>query len=751
MRSLQTLLALFLLCNIAVGGTAAFNVNVAPVAICLADTVDSVASSADTLRSDSTIAVADTLRSDSTIAVADTLRSDSTIVVADTLRNDSAIAVVDSLTADSLAMVSAARKIIESIEYKPVYRYFKEKPEPGDAKVLKMYTSHYKRNISRYSLEEYESAFLPWSEVFNTCERRTLDMYFDGIGILLNMVKKDTLERKYDKLAERREQMMEIYNLAVDNIADLNAQIDTKRTGDTLTVAKLRVAQCNKFFDLWALDSIYNSGKDSIYNGKTFVPNNIKAINYWQVLLTGSDSTELERMYNWHKDIVFSDDNNISDYRRFYFFSGYLTRHAARINNALNADTTKNYSSYIMGHLKPEWDSISAYTKKRYELYTAAKTQQYDTDLPTKKAQLNNGGLTKDEVDKLKSAIKKIEDDKTNFPLYAVKISDNLFLLENIRPHRGGRVNSDAIEIKFWERCKNEFAGKFTSVLIEQIFAQPELKGTEIYCEAQKISSADYLEFETALEIADNSLKLARRYSKGDKTPNSLIVYENKTPEMRWKEICSDAIKNYKYIVHPQNKAELEFYLMEKKEKDPGFDDKKFMIDLYLNFYSSYHLYNPQANTGYKLYALTEITKICPQYYKAYYEIAKFFNDGYRIPGLKCENKANEKNTKVQDEILSFSKCFSYDYYVKAKNAYNEVAKAPDDYPLVKLDERYIDEINKKINGLPKAFPDYSNLFNAGEVTLANRIKKSLSVPFAAKELGAKLTITSTIRQAVKE
>ena len=59
-----------------------------------------------------------------------------------------------------------------------------------------------------------------------------------------------------------------------------------------------------------------------------------------------------------------------------------------------------------------------------------------------------------------------------------------------------------------------------------------------------------------------------------------------------WMGKYNDAIKNYKYIVHPQNKAELEFYLMEKKEKDPGFDDKKFMIDLYLNFYSSYHLYN---------------------------------------------------------------------------------------------------------------------------------------------------------------
>lgn len=741
MRSLQTLLALFLLCNIAVGGTAAFNVNVAPVAICLADTVDSVASSADTLRSDSTIAVADTLRSDSTIAVVDSLR------------NDSAIAVVDSLTADSLAMVSAARKIIESIEYKPVYRYFKEKPEPGDAKVLKMYTSHYKRNISRYSLEEYESAFLPWSEVFNTCERRTLDMYFDGIGILLNMVKKDTLERKYDKLAERREQMMEIYNLAVDNLADLNSQIDAKRTKDTLTVAKLRAAQCNKFFDLWALDSIYNSGKDSVFSAKENknIINNISAKNYWQSLLVGSDSAELERMYNWHKDIVFSDENNMDDDSRFYYFSAYLYRHAARIFNTLNADTTRDYSSYINAYLKPEWDSIGAYTKQRYESYAAVKGPQYEADLAAKKAQLQSGGLAKNEVAALKSSIKNLETRRTNLANYPKNISDKVFDVANIRPSRGGGVNSDKIEIKFWERCKNEFAGKFTSVLIEQIFAQPELKGTEIYCEAQKISSADYLEFETALEIADNSLKLARRYSKGDKTPNSLIVYENKTPEMRWKEICSDAIKNYKYIVHPQNKAELEFYLMEKKEKDPEFDDKKFMIDLYLNFYSSYHLYNPQANTGYKLYALTEITKICPQYYKAYYEIAKFFNDGYRIPGLKCENKANEKNTKVQDEILSFSKCFAYDYYVKAKNAYNEVAKAPDDYPLVKLDERYIDEINKMINGLPTAFPDYTNLFYAGEVTLAKRIKKSLSVPFAAKELGAKLTITSTIRQAVKE
>ena len=380
MRSLYIIVFVLVLCNIALTGSASFTKHLQWDGAWMTDTVDTVANGSslavDSLSKDS-LAV-DSLSKDS-LAV-DSLAKDSLAVdslskdslAVDSLAKDSLA--VDTLAKDSLAVDSIARFVVQP--KKRVYVYFKEKPEPdADQKKIEGFIALYKKNISNKTVEGYAAAYLPWKGAFEGCNRRTLDMYMDGIGIILNLVRKDTLEHKYDKLTERREQMMELYDLAVDNLDDLNAQIDRKRTSDTLSVAKLRAAQVIKYRDCWILDSIFN-GNDTIHNeysDSTRV--------YWIEKLRKSDSVSLEMKYKCYKDIVFSSENNIFDYNVFNNFSIYFRRYAAKEVRRLHADSTAAANTYIMTHLKPEFDSIIQYTNNRFAEYENVRKNVKGTDL----------------------------------------------------------------------------------------------------------------------------------------------------------------------------------------------------------------------------------------------------------------------------------------------------------------------------------------------------------------------------------
>ena len=389
MRCLYIIVCVLVMCNIAVTGSTSFTIHSQWNGIWQTDTVDTVANastlSVDTLSKDS--AAVDTLSKDSAAvdtlvkdsAAVDTLARDSVAVdslakdslAVDTLVKDSLA--VDTLAKDSVAVDSFARFVVQP--KKRVYVYFKEKPEPdSDQKKIEGFIALYKKNLANKTLESFEAAYLPWKGAFDGCSRRTLDMYMDGIGIILNLVRKDTLEHKYDKLTERREQLMELYDLAVDNLDELNSQIDRKRTPDTLSVAKLRAAQVRKYRECWILDSIFN-GNDTLHN--KYTKDNAE---YWAEKLRGSDSASLDTKYRYYKDIVFSSDNNIYDYNTFAYFSKYLLRYASREVKRLQADSTKAASAYIMTHLKPEFDSIIEYTKKRFAEYEEVRKKVENTN-----------------------------------------------------------------------------------------------------------------------------------------------------------------------------------------------------------------------------------------------------------------------------------------------------------------------------------------------------------------------------------
>ena len=370
MKSLYIVLGVLVLCNIAVAGTTSFDVPDQWRGVWNADTTDTL--SIDSLATD-TLAI-DSLAKDS--AVVDSLVKDSAVV--DSLAKDTLA--VDSLANDSIVADSLARISMETT--KRVYVYFKEKQEPDpDKNKVKRFIVLYKKNLAKKTLEGYATAYLPWKGAFDACERRTLDMYMDGIAILFNMVSKDTLEHKYDKLIERREQLMELYDLAVDNLDDLNSQIDRKRTTDTLSVAKLRAAQYDKYKDLWVLDSIYNSS-DTLHN--VYNDENVK---YWSNAPFFNDSVNRERLYPILKDIVFSNDNNIGKqgYNLYLVYSGFFkAKYASLINK------NKSNKQYVKKYLKPEIDSIRTYVGKRYSEYMEAYPSYISKDDKNYAAYIDN-------------------------------------------------------------------------------------------------------------------------------------------------------------------------------------------------------------------------------------------------------------------------------------------------------------------------------------------------------------------------
>ena len=176
---------------------------------------------------------------DTTLAVADT-----TVAVADTIQVDSVA--LKNIIPDSL--------IVGYMPERTSWKYFEVK-ERTDADVAKLKTL-YKKALAEHNgaLNAYDG----WKVAFNSTNDRTLDMYLDGARMILSRYCADTLNHRYDRLSEHRDELMELYDLAIHNLDKLNAQLDMSKVKDTLSVAKFRSRQLRYYRDITVLDSIYN-------------------------------------------------------------------------------------------------------------------------------------------------------------------------------------------------------------------------------------------------------------------------------------------------------------------------------------------------------------------------------------------------------------------------------------------------------------------------------------------------------------
>lgn len=163
--------------------------------------------------------------------------------------------------------------------------------------------SYYKSLINHdNSGKAYSEAYIPWKEAFNASYQRSIDLYADGVAVIVGTLKNDTAQHRYDRISFFTEQLMELYELAVRDVPSLNSMIDISKSKDTVSVAQLRARQIRYYRELWALDSIFNASHHNDYN-----ENNLE---YWNDVIF-KDSVQILKMYPWYRDIALSDVGSV--------------------------------------------------------------------------------------------------------------------------------------------------------------------------------------------------------------------------------------------------------------------------------------------------------------------------------------------------------------------------------------------------------------------------------------------------------
>lgn len=218
---------------------------------------------------------------------------DTALVAADTT-----VAVADSVLVDSVALTKIIPDslVVGYIPPRTSWKYFNVQ-ERSDGDVAKLKTL-YKKTLAEHNgaLNAYDG----WKVAFNSTNDRTLDMYLDGARMILSRYCADTLNHRYDRLSEHRDELMELYDLAIHNLDKLNAQLDMSKVKDTLSVAKFRSRQLRYYRDITVLDSIYNGDSINRCMPKDTLMN-----------IINNDITHLRFMYPRYKEIVTSTDMNV--------------------------------------------------------------------------------------------------------------------------------------------------------------------------------------------------------------------------------------------------------------------------------------------------------------------------------------------------------------------------------------------------------------------------------------------------------
>ena len=233
------------------------------------------------------------------VAVTDSM----TIAVA--ISNDSTARVAaqtESLIADSTIQVAVQELDTLNI-LNPFARMAKERKHfivtPITANEYDACVKYYKEHLPK---GEMQKAYNPWKSVFNSNESRSLSLYNDGVPVLLGCVSIDTLNQRYDNIGKYCEELVELYDIAIENIDDLNAQIDFNRGGDSITVAELRSQQYYHYINLSIIDSIFNSSHHNSFSDENRA--------YWKNAII-KDPANVYKHYAWLHDIVYSDVTKI--------------------------------------------------------------------------------------------------------------------------------------------------------------------------------------------------------------------------------------------------------------------------------------------------------------------------------------------------------------------------------------------------------------------------------------------------------
>ena len=236
----------------------------------------------------------------------DSLAMDS--VAMDTLAVDSVA--VDSIAVDSAALANMVPDSL-LIGYMPKvkeWKYFKfQKLSQSELNALE---TLFKREYDKVlKVSTPGKLYDTWKLLFNGTADKTLDLYVQGVGIILSKINIDTITHKrYDRVLEYRDELMELYDMAVCDVEKLNTQIDRERSKDTLSVAKLRARQVYTYLDITA--KYLQSTSDTAASD-----------TYWRGYILSEKTTGeyATFMYPRYREMLTCNDPNIDMIHLHYF------------------------------------------------------------------------------------------------------------------------------------------------------------------------------------------------------------------------------------------------------------------------------------------------------------------------------------------------------------------------------------------------------------------------------------------------
>ena len=137
------------------------------------------------------------------------------------------------------------------------WKYFtvNERPEKEQKKLVKAYKKELPGTPQHLLYDK-------WKVAFNSMPKRSLDMYVDGYYILMATINNDIFNKHYDRIAERRNELMEFYELAKLNLDCLNEEARATNLVSPISVSRLRAEQYRNYMDFTILDSMANRDGD---------------------------------------------------------------------------------------------------------------------------------------------------------------------------------------------------------------------------------------------------------------------------------------------------------------------------------------------------------------------------------------------------------------------------------------------------------------------------------------------------------
>lgn len=321
-------------------------------------------------------AVADSAAVAQSVAVTDSAAVAQSMAVADSAAVAQAVAVADSvntvqpMVADSTAIVQAVDStnlagnveevaVMDTLEILNPYisqtrgkrQHFITEPLSTDE-----YSACYKFYKEHLAKGELFLAYDSWKKVFKSSEDRNITLFNDGVPIIMGKLANDTARQVYGNIGKYREEIEELYEIAIENVANLNEQIDYSRGGTPITAAELRSQQLFHYDNILVMDSIFNRSHHNNYDSND-------DRKFWTEAIF-KDSTEVYKHYAWLKEMIFSDEkmkiNQLVD------FSVILNTKMNNDVKRLNLKENIELARFLADQMQPEKERC---IEKMNELY----------------------------------------------------------------------------------------------------------------------------------------------------------------------------------------------------------------------------------------------------------------------------------------------------------------------------------------------------------------------------------------------